>query len=56
MGYVTNGIAALKLNSKFVGIEIDPIYFSDAQAKLSSIKIAVLAISEHEKHEIAFEV
>jgi hypothetical protein len=37
MGPGTFGIAALKLNRKFIGIEINPDHFSNAQIGLSSI-------------------
>ena len=39
MGYVTNGVATLKLNRKFIGIEIDPIHYSNAQRRLSTIMV-----------------
>ena len=35
MGYGTNGIAALKLNRKFIGIEIDREHYSRAACRLS---------------------
>jgi DNA methylase len=41
MGYATNGIAALKLNRKFIGIEIDPIHYSNAQRRLSMLELGV---------------
>ncbi len=37
MGYATNGVAALKLNRKFIGIEIDPVHYSNAETRLSSL-------------------
>jgi predicted RNA methylase len=41
LGYGTFGIAALQLNRKFIGIEIDPEHFSNAQRRLSSITVTV---------------
>ena len=35
MGYGTNGIAALKLNRKFIGIEIDKEHYSRASQRLA---------------------
>lgn len=37
MGSGTTGIAALKLNRKFIGIEIDPLHYSIAQTRLSAV-------------------
>ncbi|MGA8844180.1 MAG: DNA methyltransferase [Nitrososphaeraceae archaeon] len=37
MGYGTNGIAALKLNRKFIGIETDKEHYSRAAQRLSDI-------------------
>jgi len=34
MGYATTGIAALKLNRKFIGIEIDEERFKLAQLRI----------------------
>jgi len=36
MGYGTNGIAALELNRKFIGIEIDKEHYSRASQRLSN--------------------
>lgn len=41
MGSGTFGLAALRLNRKFIGIEIDPVHFSNAQRRLSPIKEVV---------------
>jgi DNA methylase/ParB-like nuclease domain len=41
MGYATNGVTALKLNRKFIGIEIDPIHYSNAQRRLSMLELEV---------------
>jgi 16S rRNA G966 N2-methylase RsmD len=41
LGYGTFGMAALQLNRKFIGIEIDPEHFSNAQRRLSSITVTV---------------
>jgi DNA methylase/ParB-like nuclease domain len=41
MGYVTNGVAALKLNRQFIGIEKDPYHYSNAERRLSSIKVTI---------------
>ena len=35
MGYETNGIAALELNRKFIGIEIDKVQHSRAAQRLA---------------------
>jgi len=37
MGSGTTGIASLELNRRFIGIEIDPDHFSNAQRRLSAI-------------------
>jgi hypothetical protein len=44
MGYATNGVAALKLNRKFIGIEIDPDHYSNAERRLSSLMVTENAI------------
>ena len=36
MGSGTTGIAALKLNRKFIGIEINPLHYSNAERRLSA--------------------
>jgi site-specific DNA-methyltransferase (adenine-specific) len=41
LGSGTNGIAALKLNRKFIGIEIDPQHYSNAQRRLSMLELEV---------------
>jgi site-specific DNA-methyltransferase (adenine-specific) len=41
MGYATNGLAALKLNRQFIGIEIDPYHYSNAQSRLSKLELEV---------------
>ena len=38
MGYVTNGIVALELNRKFIGIEIDKEHYSRASQRLVKLK------------------
>lgn len=38
MGYATNGVAALKLGRKFIGIEIDKEHFSNALDRLSKYR------------------
>jgi site-specific DNA-methyltransferase (adenine-specific) len=35
MGYGTTGLATVELNRKFIGIEIDQVYFMVVQAQLS---------------------
>jgi DNA modification methylase len=42
MGYATNGEAALKLNRQFIGIEKDPIHFSNAQRRLNSMTMVTV--------------
>ena len=37
MGVGSTGVAALNLNRKFIGIEIDPIYFQAAQQRLQKL-------------------
>ena len=37
MGVGSTGVAALNLNRKFIGIEIDPIYFKAAQQRLQKL-------------------
>ena len=37
MGMGTNGIAALKLNRKFIGIEIDPGIFELARSRINQV-------------------
>jgi DNA modification methylase len=44
VGYATNGVAALKLNRKFIGIEIDPDHYSNAERRLSSLMVTENAI------------
>ena len=46
MGSGTNGIAALKLNRKFIGIDIDPVAFSNAQRRLSSLMVTKNVIKQ----------
>lgn len=46
MGYATNGVAALKLNRKFIGIEIDPDHYSNAARRLSSLMVTENAIKQ----------
>jgi hypothetical protein len=41
MGYATNGVAALKLKRQFIGIEIDPYHYSNAQRRLSMLELEV---------------
>ena len=36
MGSGTTGIAAIKLNRKFIGIENDPLHYSNAQTRLAA--------------------
>ena len=38
MGSGTTGVAALKLNRKFIGIEINPNTFATAEANISNAK------------------
>ena len=41
MGVGSTGVAALELNRKFIGIEIDPFYFEAAKKRLSKVQLAI---------------
>jgi DNA modification methylase len=38
MGVASTGVAALKLNRKFVGIELEETYFKASENRLSKVK------------------
>lgn len=42
MGSGTTGIATVKLGRKFIGIEIDPLHYSNAQRRLSAVTAEVI--------------
>ena len=49
MGTGTNGIAPLKLNRMYIGIDIDPQTFSDAQANIRKLMSEISFIPPNPK-------
>jgi len=50
MGVGSTGVAALEMNRKFIGIEIDKAYFEAAQRRLEYIKTDLFtALDESEQ-------
>ena len=47
MGSGTTGVAAVKANRSFIGIEKDPVYFTIAQQRIADAQKAVMPVKEN---------